>query len=258
MDLKPDDQVLIRLSGVSLYIPFRGAPPKPAQGGTPVGGEVSQERGAHHVVALRDVNITIRKGERVAIVGHNGAGKSSLLRVMSGIYSTSVGRCEINAKVTPLLSSTIGLNVRETGRQNTALACAMFGVPSSEVPGVIEKVAEFSELGEFLDLPVATYSHGMRVRLGFSIVTSMRPDVLVLDEVLSTGDRAFSVKAQARIVELVEQAHAVVMSAHSVGLLRMICTRAIWMEHGKVRMDGPLEAVWKDYSTAVAKDKKKK
>ena len=251
MGLESDNPVLIRLKGAHLYLPFRGGRPRPPKTASTVGGRV----GANHIIALRDVNLTIKKGERVAVVGHNGAGKSSLLRVLSGIYPVSAGECEINAKVTPLLSSTIGLSQRETGRQNIELACAMFQVPANEVERVIEEVAEFSELGEFLDLPVGTYSAGMRVRLGFSIVTTTKPDVLVIDEVLSTGDRAFAIKAQARIKKIVEEANAVVMSAHSHSFLKLVCERALWLEHGTVKMDGPLNDVWTAYTGAKAAEK---
>jgi ABC-type polysaccharide/polyol phosphate transport system ATPase subunit len=248
MGLGPNNPVLIRLKGASLYLPFRGARPRPSAKKSTVGGTV----GADHIVALSNVSLTIKKGERVAIVGHNGAGKSSLLRVLSGIYPVSSGECEINARVTPLLSSTIGLSHRETGRQNIELACAMFQVPAADVDRVIDEVAEFSELGEFLDLPVGTYSAGMRVRLGFSIVTTTKPDVLVVDEVLSTGDRAFSLKAQGRIKSIVEQANAVVISAHSLSFLKLVCQRAIWLDHGTVKMDGPLDDVWAAYTESKA------
>lgn len=243
-----DPDWLIRLDGVCLYLPFRGSAPSVAKlHASRVGGRVSTERGARHVVALRNVNLTVTEGERLAVIGHNGAGKSSLLRIMSGIYSPSIGSCGIRGKVSSLLTSTLGMHQRDTGRQNIILASAMFGVPSHDVPAIIERVAEFSELGEFLDMPVIAYSAGMRIRLGFSIVTAMQPDILIIDEVLSAGDRAFARKAQARMLEIAHQAKAVVVSSHSLGLLRLFCDRAIWLERGSVKQDGPLDEVWNAY-----------
>lgn len=242
---------VVSLQRVTLHLPFRGSAPKRSVGLSAVGGAISREPGAHHVVALKDVSFKIDRGERVAIIGHNGAGKTSLLRVISGIYQPSAGACSIRAKVTPLLVSTIGLSQRETGLQNISLACAMFGYPASKVEEFTEKVAEFSELGEFLELPVAAYSSGMKIRLGFSIVSAFEPGLLVIDEVLAVGDRAFAVKANKRIKELAESASAVVLSSHAQSLLRMSCTRAIWLEHGSVKRDGPLEEVWSAYAAAA-------
>lgn len=243
---------LIKLERVHLYLPFWSKNPVAKSLIPKVGGLISRGAGSNHVNALRNVNLTLSSGDRLAVFGHNGAGKTSLMRVMSGIYEPSAGKCTIDGRVLALFSSTIGLSVQNTGRKNIYQACAMFNVPQADQARIEEAVIEFSELGDFIDLPVSTYSAGMRTRLGFSIITSLDPEILVVDEVLSAGDMAFAQKAQKRIYSMIDKAHALVVASHSADLMRMFCNRGIWMERGEIRMNGPFEDVWNAYYASIA------
>jgi ABC-type polysaccharide/polyol phosphate transport system ATPase subunit len=244
-------RALIKLERVHLYLPFVGKRPSAKELIAKVGGTISRSGGSAHVNALRNVNLTLSNGDRMGIFGHNGAGKTSLMRVMSGIYEPSAGRCTINGRVLALFSSTIGLSWENTGRTNIRQACAMFNVPRSRHAEFEEQVIEFSELGEFIDLPVEAYSAGMRTRLGFSIISGLDPEILVIDEVLSAGDLAFAKKAQERILAMIDRAHALVVASHSGELMRMFCERGVWMHRGEVRMDGAFDEVWDAYYAFV-------
>lgn len=238
---------LIRLDRVHLYLPFRSHRTRPAGLLNRVGGVIDRSGSRPHVVALKKINLKLMAGDRLAILGHNGAGKTSLLRVMSGIFEPSAGQCRIAGKVSALLSSTVGMSVVNSGRENIRQAAAMFEVPRRQQDEFERVVIEFSELGDFIDLPVSAYSAGMRTRLGFSIVSSLDPDILVIDEVLSAGDMGFAKKAQERIIDMVERSHALVVSSHSGDLMRMFCNRGVWLERGEIVMDGPFEEVWNAY-----------
>jgi ABC-type polysaccharide/polyol phosphate transport system ATPase subunit len=242
---------LIKLERVHLYLPFIGKRPSAKELIAKVGGTITRSRGSTHVNALRNVNLTLSSGDRIGIFGHNGAGKTSLMRVMSGIYEPSAGKCTINGRVLALFSSTIGLSWENSGRTNIRQACAMFNVPKAMHAEFAEQVIEFSELGEFIDLPVEAYSAGMRTRLGFSIVSGLNPEILVVDEVLSAGDLAFAKKAQERLLSMIDRAHALVVASHSGELMRMFCNRGVWMHRGEVRMDGAFDEVWDAYYASV-------
>jgi ABC-type polysaccharide/polyol phosphate transport system ATPase subunit len=244
-------RALIKLERVHLYLPFIGKRPSAKELIAKVGGTISRSGGSAHVNALRNVSLTLASGDRIGIFGHNGAGKTSLMRVMSGIYEPSAGKCTINGRVLALFSSTIGLSRENSGRTNIRQACAMFNVPKDRHAEFEEQVIEFSELGEFIDLPVQAYSAGMRTRLGFSIVSSLDPEILIVDEVLSAGDLAFAKKAQDRIMSMIDRAHALVVASHSGELMRMFCNRGIWMHRGEVRMDSSFDEVWDAYYASV-------
>jgi ABC-type polysaccharide/polyol phosphate transport system ATPase subunit len=244
-------RTLIKLERVHLYLPFFSKRPSAKEVIAKVGGTISRQSGAAHVNALRNVNLELANGDRMAIFGHNGAGKTSLMRVMSGIYEPSAGKCAIHGRVLALFSSTIGLSWENSGRENIRQACAMFNVPKVRHLEFEEQVIEFSELGEFIDLPVSAYSAGMRTRLGFSIVSGLDPEILVIDEVLSAGDLAFAKKAQQRILSMIDRAHALVVASHDGELMRMFCNRGVWMHRGEVRMDGAFDEVWDAYYASV-------
>jgi lipopolysaccharide transport system ATP-binding protein len=246
-------KTLIRLERVHLYLPFHRGRAATKKLVSKVGGRISWDSGKRHVVALQKVDLTISSGDRVALLGHNGAGKTSLLRVLAGIYEPSAGTRTINGSVLALLSSSIGMNMENTGRKNIHHACELFGVPKSEVPAFEESVIEFSELGDFIDLPVRTYSAGMRTRLGFSIVTGLDPEILIVDEVLSAGDMSFALKAQKRILSMIEKSHAMVVASHSADLMKLFCNRAVWLHQGQIRMEGPFEEVNSAYYAEMAR-----
>ena len=221
---------LIRLERASLSLPYHGGPRASENPETRVGGRIVQKGNRRHVVALDRITFNLMPGDCVALLGYNGAGKTSLLRLLAGIFEPSGGVCHINAKVTALLTSTLGLDATQTGRQNIYHACTLLGAARGDIPRIVEDVIEFSELGDFINLPINAYSAGMRTRLGFSIVTAINPDVLVIDEVLSTGDLTFALKAQQRILDYIARARGLVVASHSADLMRLFCNRALWLE----------------------------
>jgi lipopolysaccharide transport system ATP-binding protein len=241
---------LVTLQRVSLYLPFIPHRTRPTGLTNVVGGKIERGRGHAHVVALRNINLRLNSGDRLAIFGHNGAGKTSLLRVMAGIFEPSAGVCKINGKVSALLSSTVGMSLLNSGRESIRQAIGMFDVPRRQMSAFEEAVIEFSELGDFIDVPVSAYSAGMRARLGFAIISSLDPDILIVDEVLSAGDKGFAAKAQKRIIEMIERSHALVVSSHSAELMRMFCNRGVWLERGEIKADGRFEDVWEAYYSA--------
>jgi ABC-type polysaccharide/polyol phosphate transport system ATPase subunit len=246
---------LIALKRVSLYLPFIPHRTRAAGLSNQVGGKIERKGGHAHVVALKGINLSLNRGDRLAIFGHNGAGKSSLLRVMAGIFEPSAGVCSIRGKVSALLSSNVGISLMNSGRQSIRQAAGMFEVPPREMAVFEQSVIEFSELGDFIDVPVSAYSAGMRARLGFAIISTLDPDILLVDEVLSAGDQGFAERAQRRILDMIERSHALVVSSHSAELMRMFCNRGVWLERGEIKSDGPFESVWSAYYESVARGK---
>jgi ABC-type polysaccharide/polyol phosphate transport system ATPase subunit len=201
--------------------------------------------------ALNELSFTIETGDRLGLVGHNGAGKSTLLRVLAGIYAPSSGVVETRGKTVPLLDINLGMDENSTGRQNIRLRGLLLGMSDGEIAEKEDGIAAFSELGTFLDLPVRTYSSGMRVRLGFAISTAVDADILLLDEVMGVGDAAFKEKANQRLAELHERSEIVVLALHDNATIRRTCEKVLWLEHGNVRMLGPTEDVLAAYEASV-------
>lgn len=195
------------------------------------------------VRALQSISFDIKSGERVALLGANGSGKTSLLQVLAGIYTPDQGRVDINGRATALVNINLGMSDEASGHKNITLRGLAAGWSRKEIEEKRAEIAEFSELGEFLDLPVQTYSSGMRMRLSFAIVTSFEPEILILDEWLSAGDAAFREKATKRMQRLVERAGILVLASHSPALLRATCSRAIWLDQGRILADGDIEEV---------------
>jgi ABC-type polysaccharide/polyol phosphate transport system ATPase subunit len=193
--------------------------------------------------ALKDVTFQVRQGESVGVIGPNGAGKSTLLLVLAGIIQPSEGVVASNGHISTLLSLQAGFDQDLTGRENIALAGALLGVPHKEMQARAEDIIEFADIGNFIDAPLKTYSSGMRAKLGFSIATAVDPDILLLDEVLQTGDEVFREKSRQRIIEILRAAKAVVLVTHDMSWVTGFCTRAILIEKGRVVMDGAPEEV---------------
>ena len=193
--------------------------------------------------ALRNVSFDLVHGQSLAVIGPNGAGKSTLLMVLAGILTPSEGEVSVRGQISSLLTLGAGFDQELTGRDNILLAGAFLGLDHREVMERLEPIVEFADLGEFIDAPIKTYSSGMRARLGFSIATSVDPDVLLLDEVLATGDAIFRAKSKARILELVHSAKAIVLVTHDMGWVTEFCNRAMLIEKGNVIMQGEPEEV---------------
>lgn len=196
--------------------------------------------------ALKNVSFSVKEGERVGIIGRNGAGKSTLLRVISGILKPSAGTVEANGNIQPLIEISAGFNPEFSGRENIYLNGYMLGFDRSTIRAKEKEIIEFSDLQDFIDVPVKYYSSGMSVRLAFTIATSIEPEILVFDEMLAAGDAAFQAKAQARLDSLINKARAIVIVSHDLSLIERFATRVLLIEGGRIIFDG-------DPATAVKK-----
>jgi len=188
--------------------------------------------------ALREVGFTLSHGESLAVIGPNGAGKSTLLQVLAGIITPSEGEVQVRGKISSLLTLGVGFDQDLTGRQNIALAGAFLGMDARDMTRRTPEIIAFADIGQFIDAPIKTYSSGMRARLGFAIATSVDPDVLLLDEVLATGDQTFRAKSKARVLEIAAAARAVVLVTHDMNWVTEFCNRAMLLERGRVIAEG--------------------
>jgi len=204
------------------------------------------------IKALQSINMTIRSGERVGLIGHNGAGKSTLLKVMAGIYSPQRGQVEVEGHVCPLFEFATGFEMEATGWDNIRTRALLLGMSAREIQEKIEDIAQFSGLGEFLDIPVRCYSSGMLLRLAFATSTAVDPQILLLDEVMAAGDAAFIESARRRMDDLMTRASIVVFATHSLGVLPRFCERSLLLRQGRVIADGPTEDVVRLYQEGLA------
>lgn len=193
--------------------------------------------------ALRRISLTVESGESLAVIGANGAGKSTLLKTLAGIIVPDEGTIEVRGSIATLLQLAAGFRDELDAEENILLVGEFLGVPSSEMKKKMQEILDFAAIGDFADSPVSTYSSGMRARLGFAVATSVEPDVLLLDEVLSTGDASFREKSRARIVELKNRAKAIVYVTHDLDSAATFCTRAIELKDGEIVAYGPSSEV---------------
>lgn len=197
--------------------------------------------------ALRDVSFEVKRGEIVGIIGRNGAGKSTLLKVISGIFKPTSGKVVTAGRVAPMLELGSGFDMELSGHDNIFLNGAILGFSEEFLKSKYDEIVAFSELGEFIDMPLKTYSSGMLARLAFSVATMIEPEILIVDEILSVGDAAFQEKSRVRMMELMSGGTTVLFVSHSMNQIREMCERAIWLEHGKIQMVGPTEEVCNAY-----------
>ena len=212
------------------------------------GGVIDRPYAGHVVVrGLQNINLKITAGERVGLVGHNGAGKTTLLRVLSGIFHPTQGLATIQGECVSLININLGIDLEATGRENIYLRSAMMGLTPKQISERVDEIIDFSGLGDFIDMPFRTYSSGMQLRLAFAVSTAIRPQILIMDEWLSTGDEEFKVRAEQRMKEVVHSTDILILASHSRDILLANCNRIIWLEQGRVRMDGDVKEVVKDY-----------
>ena len=195
------------------------------------------------VRALENISFELNNGDRLGLIGHNGAGKSTLLRVLAGVYAPTSGAIRLAGRISPLFNAAPGLDPEDTGYENI-MTCGMFlGMDPAEIEKRIPDIAEFSELGEYLDLPVRTYSAGMVTRLGYAIATSIDPDILLLDEGLATGDARFAARAEERLQSLIARSSILVVASHSDAMIKTMCNRVALLEKGHIIALGPVDNI---------------
>jgi len=200
-------------------------------------------QGQGHFWALQDVSFKVLHGESLAVIGPNGAGKSTLLQILAGIILPSAGTVAVNGHVSSLLTLGAGFDQELDGIDNIRLAGAFMGLDHRDMEARMPSIVEYADLGPFIDAPIKTYSSGMKARLGFSIATAVEPDILLLDEVLATGDAAFRTKSKARVLELVKAAKAIVLVTHDMSWVTEYCNRAMLIEKGRIVAEGKPEEV---------------
>ena len=205
------------------------------------------KEGKEKIRILDDISFTVYRGDKIGILGYNGAGKSTLLKILAGIYEPTYGSIKINGKVAPLLELSAGFDKNYTGKNNIYLNGAFLSMEKSFLDEKYDEIVEFSELGEYINYPVKNYSSGMRAKLGFSIATLVKPDILIVDEILSVGDIKFRKKSSEKINELMAEGVTVLLVSHSINQVKVICDKCIWLDNGKIVMEGPADEVCDAY-----------
>jgi len=237
----------LRLRDVSVEFPIYSAGSRSLKKlllNTTTQGNIARDaRDRVTVKALTGVSLDIRHGDRLAVVGANGAGKSTLLKVLAGIYEPTLGQLQANGRVSALLTASVGLNPDATGRENILIRGMYMDVHPRDMRAHVDQIAEFTELGYYIDMPVRTYSAGMMVRLCFAVATSLRPEILLMDEWLAAGDAGFLSKARRRMEDFLAGTSILVLASHSLPLLQEWCNRAILLDQGRIIAAGPVDEI---------------
>lgn len=207
------------------------------------GGVIGDKSGVVHVQALSNISFELNRGDRLGIIGRNGSGKSTMLRVLAGLAHPQIGTVEIKGRVVPLIEKALGINPELSGFANIELPLRLLGATSAEVERAKKEIPEFCGLGRFIHLPFRTYSDGMKTRLAFAICTSLEADILVLDEWLAAGDMEFQERAEVRLTKLIDETEIVVLASHSPQLIERVCNKTLWMQGGEMVLFGPTSQV---------------
>ena len=234
------------------------------KGGAPVAAIIHTEKlrkvyavGKERVIALNDVDINIEKGEFCCIVGQSGSGKSTLLKIISGVYKPSSGKVTVRGTIAPLIELGAGFDMDLTARENIYLNGTVLGYTPKYIDSKFEDIVEFSELREFLDVPLKNYSSGMVARLAFAVATMTKPDILIADEILSVGDFLFQQKCEKRMAELMSGGTTVILVSHSIEQIERMCNKVAWLDHGHLRRNGPTAEITAEYKHFEKKDSMK-
>ena len=212
------------------------------------GGALTAQKGGHvSIEALKNLDLDIVAGDRIGIIGHNGSGKSTLLRLLTGIYEPSSGSIQRSGSISSLVDISLGINPESTGRENIFLRGKLLGLSKKEIDAKIEEIIEFSELGDYINLPVRIYSSGMLLRLAFAVSTSITADILIMDEWLSVGDGSFGERASKRLQDLVDNSEILVIASHNKSLIEQTCNKVVWLEHGVIKKTGPVSEITSEY-----------
>jgi len=243
----------IKLTDVGVEFPIHNANSRSLQLQvfSALGGKLARHSRAVFVRALNGVNLDLQEGDRIGIVGHNGAGKTTLLRVLAGVYEPTQGALSIDGRLSSFTDITLGMDPEATGLDNIIFRCVFMGLSFAEARKLSPSIEEFSELGEFLRLPVRTYSTGMFLRLAFAISTSIEPEIIVMDEMIGAGDARFLEKAKRRLADLLTRVKILVVATHDSSIMESLCNKIVWLEHGEVRKIGPFTEVYPDYLAAT-------
>ena len=209
-------------------------------------GHLGRNKKRKHTV-LNNISVDILRGQSVALVGVNGCGKSTLLKLLNKIIYPQKGTIQINGKVSSMIELGAGFNTDFTGRENIYFNAYMYGLGKKDVDPIIDQIIEFSELGEFIESPVRTYSSGMYMRLAFSVAINVQAEILLIDEILAVGDQHFQDKCFNKLIELKNAGKTIVIVTHSMDQVRRFCNRAVWLYKGEIRKDGPVEEVLSEY-----------
>lgn len=209
-------------------------------------------RRVEHLKALQDINLTIRRGETVALIGRNGSGKSTLLGIIARVYRPTSGAVQIEGRVAPLLELGAGFHPDLTGIENVYFNAVIMGLTRKQVSGRLDKIVEFAEIEEYIDAPIRTYSSGMLMRLGFAIAAHVDADVLLVDEVLAVGDAQFQQKCYRKIQEFQQEGRTILFVSHDMDAVRKVASRAVWLNHGMLKADGDTETVIQQYLASIA------
>ncbi|MGB3439964.1 MAG: ABC transporter ATP-binding protein [Actinophytocola sp.] len=212
-----------------------------------VGGKIGTAQKVPIIEALHDITLSLKEGDRIGLVGHNGAGKSTLLRLLAGIYEPTRGSSRIVGKVAPVFDLGVGMDPEISGLENIMIRGLFLGMTRKQMEKRVDDITEFTELGDYLQMPLRTYSTGMRVRLALGVVTSIDPEILILDEGIGAVDAAFLAKARTRLVDLVKRSGMLVFASHQDDLLFELCNTAIWMDEGHMKQHGSLREVLTAY-----------
>ncbi len=247
MSTAPDH--LLSADAVSISFAAPGAGAQITDGDARVGARFRKDRfGRMRIMALDGISFDLKSGDRLALIGHNGSGKSTLLRVCAGILRPTEGQVIRHAAVSTLFTTNLGLHADRTPRQNLREASILYGIPFKAIPGIIDDVLEFAELGRFADIPMRQLSAGMRARVGFGLATATRGQLLLIDEVFGTGDARFRDRALARIENLAGGSGGLMVASHSAAVLNKFCNRGLVLSHGQIAFDGPLDAALKHHA----------
>jgi ABC-type polysaccharide/polyol phosphate transport system ATPase subunit len=217
-----------------------------------VGGQIGKgETGKVVIKALDGLSFEIHEGDRIGLLGHNGSGKTTLLRTLAGIYEPVSGILRTNGRAFPLFDLQLGMDHDATGVENIWMRSKLLGLSTQQIKNALDDIAQFTELGEYLYMPIRTYSTGMMLRLAFAISTAITPEILILDEMIGTGDAAFIARANARLQEFLARTGILVIASHSMPILRQWCNKGMLLEHGKLIAYGPIEDVIARYEEKV-------
>lgn len=219
-----------------------------------IGGRFGKAGTHINVHALRNISFEAKDGDRIALVGTNGSGKSTLLRVLSDVYAPTDGSVRVVGKVSPMFDATLGMTMEATGYENIQICCRLWGLTPEQIAASLEDIVSFTELGDYLDVPVRTYSTGMMLRLAFAIATVRDPEILLLDEIIGVGDASFFTKAFNRLKSVVARSRIIFVASHADAILKLLCDKAIWLHQGALMEYGPIDDVLKAYRGQVSEE----